>query len=181
FTRAVINHLLPAVLHEPLPYSMSAAKALLRTPLEPDEKLSVAVRLIDNYEKSSAAVSEILTGAERLTQGELEKVLRRFVLMALGPPPGSHFGLREPVRLDTAPIRSLFGKRQADVCKIVDKLIGDTNPSRIGAAVEIILATDDDALLERHARSIFTKLMRRRTLLPVERRASRALYYHRKA
>ena len=84
FTRKVINHLLPVVLNESLPYSMPAAKALLRTPLEPNEKLSVAVRLVDSYEKSSAAVGEVLTGAERLTQSDLEKVLRRFVSMALG-------------------------------------------------------------------------------------------------
>lgn len=181
FTRQVINHLLPAVLHELLPYSMPAAKALLRTPLEPDEKLSVAVRLVCNYEKSSAAVGEVLTGAERLNQGDLEKVLRRFVSMALGPPPGLHFEASEPVRLDAAPIRSLFQKRQADVCEIVDKLISDTNPSRIGVAVEILLATDDDELLERHSRSIFAKLMRRRNLLPGERRDSRVLYYLREA
>ena len=181
FTRKVINHLLPVVLNESLPYSMPAAKALLRTPLEPNEKLSVAVRLVDSYEKSSAAVGEVLTGAERLTQSDLEKVLRRFVSMALGPPPGSHFGASEPVRLDAAPIRSLFRKRQADVCEIADKLIGDKNPSRIGAAVKIILATDDNELLERHARTIFAKLMRRRTLLPGERRDSIVLYYLREA
>ena len=39
FTRKVIDHLLPAVLHEYLPYSKPAAKALLRAPLEPVEKL----------------------------------------------------------------------------------------------------------------------------------------------
>lgn len=177
FTRKVISHLLPAVLHELLPYSMPAAKALLRAPLEPDEKLSVAVRLIGNYEKSSAAVGEVLAGAERLTQDDLEKVLRCFVSMALGPPPGLHFGASDPVQLDVTPIRSLFRKREADVCEIVDKLISETSPTRIGAAVEILLATDDDALLERHARSIFAKLMRRRILLPGEQRDSGVLYY----
>src|SRR5690606_20070514 len=169
------------VLHEFLPYSMPAAKALLRTHLEPDEKLSVAVRLLENYEKSSRAIDVVLTEAERLTQVDLERVLHCFVSMALGPPPGPHFGARESVRRDAAPIRSLFRRRQADICMIVDKLISDISPSRIGAAVEILLATDDDELFKKYTRSILAKLMRRRTLLPGERRDSRVLYYLREA
>lgn len=181
FTRKVIEHLLPAVLHEYLPYSNPAAKALLRASLEPEEKLSVAVRLVSSYEKSSASVDVILLNAENLTQGDLTKVLRCFVSMALGPPPGMHFGGSEPIRRDATPIHSFFQKRRTEICAEVDTLLSDANPAKIGAAVEIILATDSDELLKRHAKVIFAKLMRRRTLLPQERRDSSVLYYLREA
>jgi len=181
FTRKVIEHLLPAVLHEDLPYSKHAAKALLRAPLEPEEKFSVAVRLVRSFEESSAAIDVVLANAEKLSQGDLTKVLRRFVSMALGPPPGMHFGVGEQIRLDAAPIHSLFQNRGAEICAEVDALISDAHPKKIGAAIEIIIATDSDELLSRHAESIFTKLMRRRFLLPRERRESSVLYYLREA
>lgn len=181
FTKNVIEHLLPAVLNEYLPYSKHAAKALLRAPLEPEEKLSVAVRLLSSYEKSAAAIEVVLSDAEKLSQGDLTSVLRRFVSMALGPRPGLRFGGDEPIMRDAAPIHSLFEKRRAEICVEVNELLSDSNPNKIGAAVEIILATDSDELLLKHARSIFAKLMRRRTLLPGERRDSSVLYYLREA
>jgi hypothetical protein len=181
FTRKVIKHLLPAVLNENLPYSKHAAKALLRAPLEPKEKLSVAVRLISSYEKSAAAIEVVLSDAERLSQGDLTSVLRPFVSMALGPPPGLHFGSNKPISLDATPIRALFEKKQAEICAEVDRLLSDSNHNKISAAVEIILATDSDKLLLKHARSIVAKLMRRRILLPGERRDSSVLYYIREA
>lgn len=181
FTRRVIEHLLPAVLHEYLPYSIPAAKALLKAPLEPEEKLSVAVRLVSSYEKSSAAIDVVLSDAEKLSLGDLSSVLRCFVSMALGPPPGMHFGGDEPIRLDAAPIHLLFEKRRAEISAEVDELVSDSNAQKIGAAIEIILATDSDELLSRHTRSIFAKLMRRRTMLPGERRDSSVLYYLREA
>lgn len=181
FTRKVIDHLLPAVLHEYLPYSIPAAKALLRASLEPAEKLSVALRLVSSYEESSAAIEVVLSGAEKLSKDDLTKVLHRFVSMALGPPPGMHFGMGEQIRLDAVPIHTLFEKRCAEICEEVNTLISDASPDKIGAAVEIILATDSDDLLSRHAESIFAKLMRRRTLLPRERWDSSILYYLRKA
>lgn len=181
FTRKVIEHLLPAVLSDHLPYSIPAAKALLRTSLEPEEKLLVAVRLLSNNEKSATAIEVILEDAEKLSRNQLNEVLSRFVSMALEPPPDLRIWRSEPIQLDAAPIHSLFEKRRADICAIVDTLIGDTNSSKIGAAVKIILATDDDELLSKHATTIFTKLMRRRFLLQEERRDSFVLYYLRKA
>ncbi|MBT0651539.1 hypothetical protein [Geomobilimonas luticola] len=181
FTRRVIEHLLPAVLNEYLPYSKHAAKALLRAPLEPEEKLLVGVRLISNYEKSSAAIDVVLSHAEKLSRSDLTKVLHRFVSMAIGPPPTMHFGGSTQTSLDAAPIHSLFEKMQVEICAEVDELLSDSDPNNIGAAVEIILATDSDELLLRHARSIFAKLMRRKTLLPGERRDSSVLYYLREA
>ena len=181
FTRKVIEHLLPAVLHERLPYSNPAAKALLRAPLEPDEKFSVAVRLVTSYEESQAAIDVVLSDAEKLSYDDLIKILHRFVSMALGPPPGMHFGVSEPVKLDAAPIHSLFEKRRAEICAEVDALLSNANPEKIGYAVEIILATDSDELLSKHTESIFAKLMRRRILLPGERRDSNVLYYLREA
>ncbi|MBE9176794.1 hypothetical protein IQ225_18385 [Synechocystis salina LEGE 06155] len=181
FTRKVIEHILPAVVSDDLPYSMSAAKALLRTPLEPDEKLSVAVRLLGNNEKSTTAVEVVLAKAEKLSRDELDTVLHRFVSMALGLPPGLHVWESESNCLDSAPIHSLFQKRSADIYTIVDTLIRNANSWKISAAVEIILATDDDKLLSSYARSIFAKLMRRRTLFPEERQDGRMLHYLRVA
>lgn len=180
FTQKIIEYLLPAVLHDHLPYSIPAAKALLKAQLEPEEKLSVAIRLLSNYEKSPTAIDVVLSDAEKLSQGDLAKVLHRFVSMALGPPPGMHLGGNEPIRLDAAPIRSLFLKRHTEICAEVETLVSDANLQKIEAAIKIILATDCDELLSRHTRSIFAKLMRRQTLLPRERRDSSVLYYLRK-
>ncbi len=180
FTRKVIDHLLPAVLHEYLPYSMPAAKALLSAPLEPEEKLSVAVYLIKVHEISSTAIDVVLLNADKISQKDLTKVLHRFVSMALGPPPAMYFGGGEPI-LDAKPIHSLFQKRHADICGEVNLLISNNeSPKKIGAAAKIILATDSDELLLRHTKRIFSKLIRRRTLLPGERRDSSVLYYLRK-
>ena len=181
FTRKVIEHLLPAVLHEHLPYSKPAARALLRAPLEPEERLSVAVRLVGSYDKSTAAVEVVLSDAEKLSQSDLKIVLSRFVSMALGPPPGMHIGGSKRIILDSAPIHSLFQKRGAEIFSEVEALLGDANPRNIGAAVEIILATESDELISKHTKSIFAKLMRRRTLLPEEGRDSSVLYYLREA
>jgi hypothetical protein len=181
FTRKVIEHLLPAVIHEYLPYSTPAAKALLRAPLEPEEKLSVAVRVVSSNEKSSMAIDVVLSAAEELSQGDLITVLRRFVSLALVPPPSMHFGGRKPIRLDASPIRLLFQKRRAEICAVVNALLSDMKPGKVAGAVEIILATDSDELLSKHKESIFAKLMRRRTLLPGEHSDSPVLYYLRQA
>jgi hypothetical protein len=181
FTRKVIEHLLPAVLHENLPYSIPAAKALLRAPLEPDEKLSVAVRLVSNYDKSPTAIDVVLGHAEKLSQNDLKRILHRFVSMALGPPPSMHLGWGKPISLDAEPIHSLFQKRRADICAEVDALLSDASPEKVGAAAKIILATDYGELLLKHTRSIIAKLMRRRALLPGEGRDSSVLYYLREA
>lgn len=181
FTRRIIEHLLPAVLYDHLPYSIPAAIALLKTPLEPEEKVAVAMRLVGSFEKSAAAIEVVLGNADQLSKPDFDKALRRFTSLALGPRPGLHFGGSEPIRLDANPIKTLFNKRRDDVRSVVNSLIADANPSKIGAAVEIILATDDSELLAEHLKTIFAKLMRRRVLLPDERQDSSVLYYLRKA
>lgn len=180
FTKKVIEHLLPAVLHERLPYSTSAAKALIRTSLSPTEKLPIAVYLVNNHEDFPSAIEIILLEAEKLFRNDFIKVLLHFSSMAVEPPPGMNFGIHEHKRLNKAPIQSLFQKRRADIYAEVDAFIKDTHPGKIQAGIEIILATDNDELLLRHIRSIFAKLMRRRTLLPEEGRDSSVLYYLRK-
>lgn len=178
FTRKVIEHILPAVLHEKLPYSISAAKALLRTPLKSDEKLSVAVYLVNNCTDTPSAIEVILSEAENLTQTDFIKILFRFVSMAIASPPGIGFGQK---KFNKTPIQSLFNKKRECVFTEVDILIKDSNPGKIQFATEIILAVDNDELLLRHIKSIFAKLMRRRTLLPEEGRNSSVVYYLREA
>ena len=182
FTRNVIDHLLPAVLHEYFPYSMFAAKALFRASLEREEKLLVAVRLLRTNEKSRDVIGFILSNVDDLSESDLKKVLRHFVMMALPPAPVLPFSRTEPMQLDAEPIQQLYQKRQAEICEEVEILLSDANPAKIEVAIEIILAIDSDELLSKHLRDIFAKLMRRRTLLPGERSEGRSvLYYLREA
>lgn len=181
FTRKIVDLLLPDVLHEHLPYSIPAAKALLRASIEDAEKVAVAVRLVGAYEQCPGAIDVVLTNAESLSGDELRKVLHRFTHLALGPPPGMHVGGSKAIRLNSSPIETLFSKRTSDIHDVVKALINDANSSAIGAAVEIVLAVNDDKLLLEHSRSIIAKLMRRRTLLSNERHDSSVLYYLREA
>ncbi|HHD2920517.1 TPA: hypothetical protein ACNZ5U_004958, partial [Enterobacter kobei] len=100
---------------------------------------------------------------------------------AVESPPGMMIGTFERKVLNKGPIQSLFKKRQADICDVVDEYIKDTHRGKFQFAIEIIIASDDDELLLRHIRSIFAKLMRRRTLLPEERRDSSILFFLREA
>lgn len=181
FTRQIVELLLPDVLHEHLPYSIPAAKALLRASLKDAEKVAVAVRLVGAYEQSPAAIDVVLNNLEHLSSDDLKKVLHRFTHLALGPPPGMHLGGSRPVRLDASPVKTIYAKRTDDVREVVLTLIDDANPGKIGSAVEIILAVDDDQLLLEHSRTVIAKLMRRRTLLSNERQNSSVLYYLREA
>lgn len=181
FTRKIVQHLLPAVLNESLPYSIPAAKSLLNAPIVQEEKLSVAVRLITSYHKSPTAIEIVISNIEKLSQSDLRNILPHFVSMALGPPPGMHIGIHKPIKLDPKPIQSLYQSIGDKIHAEVDALLSDSSPAKIGASIEIILACNSDELLSRHIRSIFTKLMRRRVLLPGERRDSRVLHYLRQA
>lgn len=181
FTRKVVDHLLPAVLHEHFPYSMSAAKALLNALLQPEEKLSVALRLVCSYAKSPDAIEVILSDAEKLSYSELINVVHRFVSIALGPSPRAHIGGVRTVKIDAGPIRSLFQKRRTDISAEVDILLRDANAEKVCAAIKIILATNCEALFSTHTRSIIAKLIRRRSLFPEERRDSELLHYLREA
>ncbi|QJI32670.1 hypothetical protein HKK55_09390 [Pseudomonas sp. ADAK18] len=181
FSRKIVQQLLPIVLNENLPYSIPAAKAMLKASLEPDEKVSVAVRLISSYEMSSAAIDVILSGAEKLSNNDLRMIVHRFVSIALEPPPSSSFGRNHRVIINAVPFHSLFQKRYSEICGEIDLLLNDTNPGAIGGGVAIILASDNAELLKKHARKIISTLMRRRTLLPSERRDSSAIYYLREA
>ncbi|HGU9769216.1 TPA: hypothetical protein ACNFOQ_000736 [Morganella morganii] len=181
FTKKIIEHLLPAVLHEKLPYSTPAAKALIKTSLSQTEKLAIAVYLVNNHEYFPSIIEVILLEVENLSENDFINVLYHFVRMAIESPPGMMFDTFEQNEINKAPIQSLFKKRQADIFDVVNEYIKDNHRGKIQAAVEIILATDSDELLLSHIRSIFAKLMRRRTLLPEERRDSSVLYYLREA
>lgn len=181
FTPRVISHLLSSILNEHLPYSISAAKALLHANLELKDRLSVAVFLICNNVVSKNAIEVVLSGLSDLSRADFISILRVFVLMAVKPPPEASFGGFEQRQLDSAPILSLFAEKKLEIGDEVASLFRSEKPRDISTAVEIILATDSHELLEKNIRSIFTKLMRRRTLLPRERRDSRVLYYLREA
>jgi hypothetical protein len=105
FGQKVIDHLLPAAIHEHFPYSTYAAKALIGASLEPDKKIGVAVRLLDSYVKSPEAVDYVLAQPDKLDRESLSKVVSRFVSMAVPPPPSLSFG-GEAREYDNAPIRA---------------------------------------------------------------------------
>lgn len=157
FTRKVIEHILPAIIYEHLPYSIPAGKALLRAQLKPEVMLQVAVSMVRNYVNSTDAINTILSNPESLSESDLAEVLPHFVSMAIGPPPGLQFGISDPIRLDAEPIQTLFQKRKSEICAKVNELINDKNPAKIGAAIEIILATDSDELLSSHIRDALNK------------------------
>ncbi len=180
FGQKVIDHLLPAAIHENFPYSIHAAKALIRARLEPDKKIAVAVRLLDCYVKSHDAIDCVLSEPDKLDNESLSKVISRFVSMAVPTPPGIGFG-GEAEESDAAPIRSLFEKRPADVDRGIDALFSGGHPDQIADATRTILAIGSDDLFAKYARSILAKLMRRRTLLRTEGRDSGVLYYLREA
>jgi hypothetical protein len=180
FGQKVVDHLLPAAIHEHFPYSTYAAKALFRASLEPDKKIGVAVRLLDSHVKSPGAADYVLAHSDKLDRESLSKVVSRFVSMAVPPPPGMGFG-GEAREYDNAPIKSLFEKRRGDIGLEIDALLDRKHPGQIAAAIENILAIDSDELFAKYARSIFAKLMRRRLLLPKEGRNSHVLHYLREA
>jgi hypothetical protein len=180
FGQKVIDHLLPAATFELLPYSIHAAKALIRADLEPDKKISVAVKLIDSYIKSQEAIDCVLAQPDRLDHESFSKVIGSFVSMAVPPPPSMRLG-GEVRAYDDTPIVKLFERRQGDVSRKIEDLFAGPRPGQIAAAVKTILAIGSDELFKRYSRSIFGKLMRRRTLLPMEGRDSGVLYYLRQA
>jgi len=177
FTRKIIDHLLPAVTSEYLPYSIPAARALLGAELKKDERLGVAVRLIDSFANFLEAINCILLEADEITKENLEIVVPNFVSMAVPPPPGIFFGGDEPREYNAYPIKTLYKKRPDDLCEHIDSLLNSLEPSHIGAASKTLLAIEDVNLFSKYARSILGKLMRRRTLLPKERRESSVVHY----
>ena len=181
FTKNVIGHLFPSVLQGNLPYSITAAKALLKSQLEEKEKLNIAIFLIVSHERYQPAIATILHSADKLSQSDLIKTLSFFTFMALGEPRGSRIGYSDPEILDIAPARELFEKRKADVLNVIDSFFREKSPSKIEAATRVILAVGDVSVIYKYIRNIFTPLMRRRLLLPNERRDSYVLYYLREA
>ena len=181
FTRKTIEHLLPAVLNESLPYSIHAARALLSAPLKPGELLPIAVLLIDNYDKSQAATDVIISNVEKLSEDDLNIVLHRFVSLAVELPPSLQIWVDEPITIDATPAKLLFQNRRSEIYEIVGGLFDSTSPEKTEDAVKTVLAISDIDLFAKYTRNICTKLMRRRLLLPGESRDSSIIYYLRKA
>ncbi|TWB43568.1 hypothetical protein FBZ98_1224 [Rhizobium sp. ERR 922] len=180
FGRKVIDYLLPAATCENRPYSVHAAKALFRAKVELNEKLAIAVRLIQNYAESKDVVDFVVLESANLDCDSLATVLRRFVSLANPLPPGMRIGAEER-EYDRGPIQALFEARPADVCNNIATFITSGNLAEFEAATEMIIGIGSDELFQKHARSLIGKLMRRKRLLPQERRDSSILYYLRMA
>ena len=180
FTENVIKHLLNSIFSEPLPYSIHAAKSLLKAALEPDEKLRVAVFLLKNYEEDQLIIETILSYKKRLEKDAFIKVLHHFVSMAIEDPPSMHFGYSKEKIINSQPIRRLAQEREIDIESEIDHLIKDNNPRKKQAAVKILLALENDTFLLKYSRSVISTLLRRHRLLPEERKESSVLYYFRK-
>lgn len=180
FTQKVIDHLLNSIFTEQLPYSIHAARALLKAALEPNEKLRVALFLLKNYQEEQLIVDVILSNQDRLVGDEFSKVLHRFTSMAVEDPPSIHFGYGKEREINAKPIRQLAELRKEDIESEIDHLIKDNNPRKKQAAVKILLALENDTFLLKYSRSVISTLLRRHRLLPEERKESSVLYYFRK-
>ena len=180
FTRNVIDHLLNSIFSEQLPYSIHAARALLKAALEPNEKLRVALFLLKSSQEEQLIVDVILSNQDRLVGDEFSKVLHRFTSMAIEDPPSMHFGYGKEKEINIQPIRRLAQERGIDIESEIDHLIKDSNPFKKQAAVKLLLALDNDKLLLKYSRSVISILLRRHRLLPEERKESTVLYYFRK-
>ncbi|NKI50263.1 hypothetical protein HFV06_20720 [Pseudomonas fluorescens] len=181
FTRNIILHVLPDVLCGNLPYSISAGKALLKASLEDEERLLIAIRLIKAGEMSTYAVDIVLSKSEAIPSTDLPMIVRRFATLALGAPPGQIFGSVVRESLDSRPIRQLFASKSTEISSKIKELLSDPRSDAVQDALEIILATNDSDLLLLHARTVISKLMRRRTLFPNAKKDSATIYYLRKA
>lgn len=180
FTENVIKHLLNSIFSERLPYSIHAAKALLKAALEPDEKLRVAVFLLKNYEEDQLIIETILSNQKRLEKDAFIKVLHRFVSMAIEDPPSMHFDYGKEKEINNQPIRRLAQERAIDIESEIDHLIKDSNPLKKQAGVKALLALDNNELCLKYSRFVISTLLRRHILLPEERKESSVLYYFRK-
>lgn len=180
FTRNVIDHLLNSIFTEQLPYSIHAARALLKAALEPNEKLRVALFLLKSSQVEQLIVDVILSNQDRLVGDKFSKVLHRFTSMAVEDPPSIHFGYGKEREINVKPIRQLAELRKEDIESEIDHLIKDNNPHKKQAAVKILLALEDDTFFLKYSRSVISTLLRRHRLLPEERKESTVLYYFRK-
>ena len=180
FTENIITHLLNSIFTEQLPYSIHAARALLKADLEPNEKLRVALFLLKNSQEGQLIVDIILSNQDRLVGDEFSKVLHRFTSMAIEDPPSMHFGYGKEKEINIQPIRRLAEERAIDIESEIEHLIKDSNPFKKQAAVKLLLALDNDKLLLKYSRSVISTLLRRHALLPKERKDSTVLYYFRK-
>lgn len=180
FTQKVIDHLLNSIFTEQLPYSIHAARALLKAALEPNEKLRVALFLLKNYQEEKLIIDAILSNQDRLVGDDFSKVLHRFTSMAVEDPPSIHFGYGKEKQINIQPIRKLTEERKVDIKSEIDHLIKDTNSLKKQAAVKILLAIDNDELLLKYSRFVISTLLRRHMLLPKEGKESSVLYYFRK-
>lgn len=180
FTENIITHLLNSIFTEQLPYSIHAARALLKADLEPNEKLRVALFLLKNSQEEQLIVDVILSNQDRLVGDEFSRVLHRFTSMAIEDPPSMHFGYGKEKEINIQPIRRLAEERAIDIESEIDHLIKDSNPLKKQAAVKLLLTLDNDKLLLKYSRSVISTLLRRHRLLPEERKESTVLYYFRK-
>ena len=180
FTRKVIDHLLNAIFSEQLPYSVHAARALLKANLEPKEKVGVAVFLLKNAQEHQLIIDAILSNQDILLGDDFSRVLHRFTSMAIEDSPSMNFGYGKKKQINTIPIRKLAEEREADIKLEIDHLIKDSNPRKKQAAIKILLALENDELLLKYSRYVISTLLRRHMLLPEERKESSVLYYFRK-
>lgn len=180
FTENIIKHLLNSIFTEQLPYSIHAARALLKAALDPNEKLRVALFLLKSSQEEQLIVDVILSNQDRLVGDEFSKVLHRFTSMAVEAPPSIHFGYGKERDINVKPIRQLAELRKEDIESEIDHLIKDNNPHKKQAAVKILLALENDTFFLKYSRSVISTLLRRHRLLPEEKKESSVLYYFRK-
>lgn len=181
FTPQIVDLLLQAVEGEDLPYSHHAARALITAPIDDKNKLTVAIYLIKRHFESSDVVNVVLSNSYALNLEQLKITLRVFASLATEPPPSSLMYSGHSKPLDAEPLKRLFGTREAHIYEVLTDFFKETELGNIQTATRVLIGLNNSALFSKFLRDIVALLMRRRILLPNERRESSIIFYLRKA
>jgi hypothetical protein len=181
FTENVVNYLLNVALNEQFPYSTHAANALVGAPIEVNTKLPVAIRLLHNYHLTEDVIDLVVASVEQLEIEQIEVALKAFASLATESPPSNFMdhGSRRPINPN--PLEALYSGRQKDIGNLLGTYLKNSNSRKFQTAIEVLIIIDDKELLSKHTKTIIALLMRRRILLPSERKDSNILFYLRKA
>lgn len=176
FTRKIIDLLLASLETEHIPYRVPIAKALLNAPLDPTEKLKVAIFLIRSYDETPIAIDTVLSQAATIESADLIAVASKFTTMAVEAPPHTRIGLDRRA-LKPEPIRRLYSFRGSDISNILNSLLDEESIEKLTSGLMLIIALDNVDLYLKHLKSLIAKLIRRKILFPNERRDSSLLHY----
>uniref|UniRef100_UPI000C84A705 hypothetical protein n=1 Tax=Vibrio splendidus TaxID=29497 RepID=UPI000C84A705 len=181
FTPPIVDLLLQAIEGEYLPYSRHAAKALLNASIDDNNKIPVAIYLIEMHSVSSDVVNLVLNNADELNLEQLQITLQCLASLATESPPSPLISSARSIPLDSKPLQRLLRARKIDINEILRNAFKAKDLGQLQTAIRVLLGVNNKDLFSLFLRDIVALLMRRRILLPNERRDSSIIFYLRKA